>query len=196
MERRSRGRPRSFDPGQVMRRVAETFRDSGYSATSLDELAAVTGLKRPSLNAAFGSKKAMYLRALTTLRDDIATSADRRAAAGLSLREMIRLLLADSITAYLAGPASPRGCLAVCTASAEAVVDADIRHALDDVLGITDAKLAGWFERTGTTEPLRRARLVSGILHSLSVRARAGQPREVLEEMAEDALIWLVPEPE
>ena len=41
------------------------FWKNGYAATSLDDLAAATGMNRPSLYAAFGDKRDLYLKTLT-----------------------------------------------------------------------------------------------------------------------------------
>ena len=61
---RQRGRPREYDPDDALRRALEVFWKTGYSGTSLDAIAAATGMNRPSLYAAFGDKHALYLKAL------------------------------------------------------------------------------------------------------------------------------------
>ncbi|RJF93349.1 TetR/AcrR family transcriptional regulator [Sphingomonas cavernae] len=193
MNKPARGRPRSFDAQQVLGIVADCFRDGGYSATSLDEIAAATGLNRPSLYAAYGDKKAMYLAALARQHDAIAQSFDRLDAEALGLRDTIAALFAWSIASYLAGPHGARGCLAVGTASAEAVRDADIRAALDRTLALVDTRIARWFVRDGIADGAGRAQLVGAAIHSLGVRVRAGQPRETLEAIAAQAIEAIVP---
>ena len=64
-EERRRGRPRSFDEGEVLEKARGVFWDLGYAATSLDDIVRATGLNRPSLYAAFGDKHALYMAALT-----------------------------------------------------------------------------------------------------------------------------------
>src|SRR5678816_734398 len=63
-EERRRGRPRSFDEGEVLEKARAVFWDLGYSATSLDDIVRATGLNRPSLYGAFGDKHALYIAAL------------------------------------------------------------------------------------------------------------------------------------
>ena len=75
---RARGRPRSYDPDVALKAATERFRTTGYAGTSLDDLAAATGLARPSLYAAFGDKRALYLAAIERAHD--------RAAAGFRAR--------------------------------------------------------------------------------------------------------------
>ena len=60
----TRGRPRKFDTDAVLAQVRETFWRYGYAGTSMDQLAAATGLHKPSLYGAFGDKKKLYLAAL------------------------------------------------------------------------------------------------------------------------------------
>src|SRR5580700_11977719 len=61
---RTRGRPRQYDPERALANAAEVFWKYGYAATSLDDLAAATGMNRPSLYAAFGDKRDLYLKTL------------------------------------------------------------------------------------------------------------------------------------
>src|SRR5215208_5043354 len=63
-ERRRRGRPRGYDPDAAMTQAIRTFWKAGYSGTSLDDLGGATGMNRPSLYAAFGDKRTLYLKAL------------------------------------------------------------------------------------------------------------------------------------
>jgi TetR/AcrR family transcriptional repressor of nem operon len=53
-------RPRSFDETEVIAKASELFAALGYSATSIDELVAATGLQRGSLYKAFGSKQKLF----------------------------------------------------------------------------------------------------------------------------------------
>jgi TetR/AcrR family transcriptional regulator, transcriptional repressor for nem operon len=55
-------RPRSFDEAAVLRAARDTFATTGYAATSIDEVAAATGLGKGSLYGAFGDKRQLFLR--------------------------------------------------------------------------------------------------------------------------------------
>ncbi len=81
--KRPRGRPRGFDPEEALKAASERFRTLGYAATSLDDLAAATGLARPSLYAAFGDKKALYLAALARTHHRLEATFDALEAAAL-----------------------------------------------------------------------------------------------------------------
>lgn len=192
---RPRGRPLSHDPAVTLRKIADTFREKGYSATSLDDVSRNTGLNRPSLYATFGDKKAMYLSALERLREDLKLNFGRLERADLSFGQMLKALMANSIEKYLAGESGPNGCLAVGTASAEAVADPDIRKSLNEVLTLIDDSIAALFKRYGAPNAKSQGRMLAAALHSISVRARSGQPRALLEEMGRDALKLVVPPP-
>src|SRR6478735_5667224 len=57
-------RPRSFDTATVLEAIEQQFRATGYAGTSLDDVAAVTGLGRGSIYAAFGDKHELFMRSL------------------------------------------------------------------------------------------------------------------------------------
>ncbi len=63
------GRPISFDQAQMLETIQDQFWDSGYSATSLDNIMKSTGLGKGSLYGAYGSKHDMYLMAFTDYCD-------------------------------------------------------------------------------------------------------------------------------
>lgn len=182
------GRPRTFDPQATLRRIYATFREGGFSGTSLDQIAADTGLNRPSLYAAFGDKRAMYLQALALVATDLEGAADRLEAADLPFPRMLARWFQGCVEAYTDNEQAPGGCLAVCTASAEAVTDADIRRGLSEVLRIIDERMKRWFLAAGYKDAAARAALAAGLMHSLSLRARAGASASQLHALWRNAL--------
>lgn len=64
------GRPRRFDESQVLQSAREQFWNRGYTATSMDDLMAATGLGKGSLYGAFGDKRQLFLRALDDYRNE------------------------------------------------------------------------------------------------------------------------------
>jgi len=187
---RPRGRPRSFDTEATLAQATLTFWQRGYAATSLDDLSAATGLNRPSLYGAFGDKHALYLQALRlyTEQSDAAIAA---ALAGRSVREGLLRVYELALQLYCPADAAARGCLLIGTAATEAPRDDAIRQALGDALrGFTaafEARLRRAMddgELPASTDAAMRAQLASAVLHSMALRARAGDAREALAALA------------
>lgn len=63
-DKRSAGRPRSFDREQLIEKVMHLFWDRGYRDLSFNEIATATGLTRASLYNSFKSKEALFFEAL------------------------------------------------------------------------------------------------------------------------------------
>jgi len=188
---RPRGRPRKFDEAAVLRAALERFRAQGFSNTSLDDLAEATGVNRPSLYAAFGDKKALYLAAIAHMREVVARRFDALIEADYPMEKMLKALFLGAIEGYLTGERGPAGCIAVNTAATEAVTDPDIRAALQAFLAMEDAKVEALLRKAGSPAPEAHARIAASLLHSLSVRARAGEPRAALIALAKDTTALL-----
>lgn len=192
-EKSRRGRPPSYDRDAALGAIRDAFWDRGFSRTSLDDLAAATGMNRPSLYGAFGDKRAMYLAAIEAVVTEM-RSAVTRALGEASLADALRKFYSGAIEAYLTGTSGPRGCLVVCTAAVEATVDSSVRDALARVIAETDIALTARFSRARTdgelgadADPIALARIATAILHSIALRARAGEQRIALEQIAVDA---------
>jgi AcrR family transcriptional regulator len=185
---RKRGRPRAYDPKTALKAVTDAFWEQGFQGASLDDLATATGMNRPSLYAAFGDKKAMYLEALRRLRSQVNAGLDAVLGAGFVPRDALLQFYLRALPVYLSGERGPRGCLAICTASVEAANDEDVRDVLAGLLDDIDGKLAQLFP----SKQKARAHLAASVLHSLAVRARAGQSPKSLRALAEAAVETLM----
>lgn len=192
LSQRPRGRPRSFDTDTALKAASERFRTHGFAGTSLDDLAEATGLARPSLYAAFGDKRAMYLAALARLTERVERQFDGLAALGLPLQPMVERMLLGAIHGYMSGEKGPSGCLLVGTATAEAAADPQVRAALAAFLAVEDRRIEELLTDAGSTRPAAGARIVASVLHSLSIRARAGESRESMEQIARDCAAMIV----
>jgi TetR/AcrR family transcriptional regulator, copper-responsive repressor len=188
MSSKVRGRPRSFDPDEALGRATERFRTHGFAGTSLDDLSAATGLARPSLAAAFGDKRALYIAAIDRLTARVERQLLRLGEAGLPLRGVIERILLGGIELYLTGSDGPEGCLVLNTAATQAASDPEVRAKVTAFLAIEDGRIAELLAAAGSASPDAQGRLVASVLHSLSVRARGGASREELERVARDCI--------
>jgi len=182
--KRTRGRPPGFDRETVLHAAGQRFRTHGFAATSLDELAEATGLNRPSLYAAFGDKRALYLAALARTEGWLVRSFAALREADLPLRAMLERMFAFTIDVYLSGERGPSGCIALNTATAEAVTDPEIRAALARILAIEDREIEALLAQAGDAAAAAHAPVVAAVLHSLSIRARAGESKAAMAEIA------------
>jgi len=185
---RPRGRPRSFDPDRALAAAVERFRTRGFAGTSLDELADATGLNRPSLYSAFGDKRALYLAALERTHARAMRGFDRLTEARLPLRPMLETMFRAIIDGYLTGEDRPSGCVFISTAATASVTDEEIRTRLAEFLAMEDERIERLLADAGDAHAKMHAPIIAAIVHSLSIRARAGAPREELDALAANAI--------
>jgi len=190
-EKAKRGRPRAYDPERALAQATAAFWDAGFSATSLDDLSAATGMNRPSLYGAFGDKRALYLKAIEGYSALAQAAMQTALPYERPLRAALSLLYERALSLYLSGEHGARGCLLTSTAATEAVMDPDIRHAARDALEKIDEAFAARFrfarehgDLPASADPAALAKLASAILHTLSLRARTGAHRADLEAIA------------
>src|SRR5262245_18259781 len=189
---RRRGRPPAYVPEVALARATDAFWKAGYAATSLDELAAATGMNRPSLYSAFGDKHTLYLKALAEYWVVGRATMEKSLAADRPLRDGLRRVYRKALDLYFPPQNSPRGCFIIGTATTEAMHDADVRDALADVLRDIDAAFGARLrlapsrgELRPDADPLILAKLAGATLHTLAIRSRAGESRAELDTIAD-----------
>ncbi|NWE49473.1 TetR/AcrR family transcriptional regulator [Pseudomonas gingeri] len=196
IEGKGRGRPRAYDPQTALQQALGVFWNTGYAGASLDSIATAAGMNRPSLYAAFGDKHALYIKALEQYWEMAAATVDEALKdRSLTLGEALLRFYEGQLSIYFSGDGQPRGCFMIGTATTEAVEDPAIREILSNRLGRLDAELetrlraaieAG--ELHADADPAALAALASGLMHSISIRARAGKSRAELSELARNAV--------
>jgi TetR/AcrR family transcriptional regulator, copper-responsive repressor len=186
-----RGRPRAYDAETALKRATETFWRAGYAGTSLDSIAAATGMNPPSLYAAFGNKHALYLGALAHYWE-LSLAATRDALAeDRPLADSLMHAYDAALSIYFSGKGSARGCFVIGTAVTETVEDAEIRKSVAAGLRAIDADFEARFrtaidrgELRPDADPTVLALIASATMHSIAIRARAGTSRAELREIA------------
>ena len=182
-------------PQAALKQATEAFWKTGYSGTSLDTIAAATGMNPPSLHAAFGNKHAIYLEALARYWE-ISQAANREALAeDRPLGESLMLAYEAALSIYFSGKGNARGCFVVGTAVTEAGDDVAIRNNVATGLRMIDADFEVRFrtarergELKPDADPAALAVLASATMHSIAIRARAGTRRAELREIARKAV--------
>ena len=195
---RGPGRPRSFDPETVIDRARDLFWRDGAGAP-LDALCEVTGLHKPSLYSSFGGKRGLYLAAL----DDYLVEMGRRTVEALAhqpLRTALERFFATDLKVFGAGRAG-RGCFLMSTAIDAASGDREVRQRVEQAFS---AMRVAILERVrtavarGDLRPDADAETVADLIGSthvsLSVEARAGTPRRLLEDKVKRLIDLIVPQ--
>lgn len=195
---KKQGRPRVFDAKTVIGQAREVFWDRGFSAASLDNLSAATKLNRPSLYGAFGDKEDLYLDTLEGYREDSLDILFKALNPALPLRENLANIYAEALKIYLHGETAARGCFLISTATAEAIqydrVREVLRRSLNEFDGAIKERMELAVERgelPADADAATLAKLASAVMHSLAVRARAGDTRETLEAIARSGVDFI-----
>jgi hypothetical protein len=110
------------------------FWQFGYSATSLDQLSDATDMNRPSLYAAFGDKRALYLQTLDSYTERSKAGIAQALDPQLSLAEGLQRFYDYALASYQPSGDPARGCYLIGTAVTEALGDAEVRTRLGSAL--------------------------------------------------------------
>ena len=112
----TRGRPRSFDRAEALRRAMDVFWEHGYETTSINDLTAAMGINSPSLYAAFGCKEELFREAVAHYNDTLGATAAAELRERPTAREAIAAVLRHHAAVFCT-PDNPRGCMIVLAAT-------------------------------------------------------------------------------
>lgn len=192
---RPRGRPRTYDPQRALAQARNAFWQAGFAATSLDDLSAATGMNRPSLYAAFGDKHSLYLELLERYTEASNQAIVREFERDQPLATALTRFYRQALALYLPEDGAARGCFLIGTALSEAAADAQVRSRLRTSLDGFTRALEQRLKRARTegelgrdADPAALADLAAAVLHSLAVRARAGDTRAALNALVKTAV--------
>ncbi len=151
-------------------------------------------MKRPSLRAAFGDKRELYLKTLNAYWGAKAI-AMREALAGRSVEDALLRAYEMALSTYFSGEDGARGCFVVGTAITEAVEDCEIRSIVTAGFRMLDDNFTALFRSARTrgelnndADPEVLGRLATATMQSMAVRARGGAPRDELWAFAREAV--------
>ncbi len=151
----------------------------GYETTSVAELTAAMGITAPSLYAAFGDKKQLFLEAVQLYAGDPQDSARAIADAASAYHAARDLMTAAAVT--YTGEATPKGCLLASATASGSAASADVQDAVADLRRGIETGLRTRAERDiadGVLPPDTHAAALAGLVlavtQGLSVLARDG----------------------
>lgn len=191
------GRPREFDEATAVTRAMEAFWETGYEATSTDTLIEAMGIGRGSLYNAYGSKAALYERALDAYCARDTEALGVRLEGEGPVAPAIREVLMALVEADLADPAG-RGCLMINAAIERAGADAAIAHRVDRAFARIETAFAGALRRGVASGELAAdldcraaARFLMTTIAGLRVVGKATADRRRLEDSVAMAMAAL-----
>lgn len=170
-----------------------TFWRYGYETTSVADLTAAMGVNAPSIYAAFGDKKQLFLESLNLYLGP-PEMLEQTLQAAPTAREAARKMLLGSADAFT-GIDTPAGCLLASATATGSEAAADVRARVAQIRQTIETMLQARIERDmavgilpAETSASGLAALVIGVIQGLSVLARDGAGREKLRAVAELAL--------
>ena len=191
--RRKIGRPLSFDRECALQQAMLTFWRHGYETTSINDLTKAMGVTAPSIYAAFGDKKQLFLAAVRRYAgtDEQREQSISNAASAFAAAQD---LLATS-AALFTGDTTPPGCLLASATATGSDAAEDVRAAVAAIRTGGRLALRRRIEQdvqrgvlpTGTdAEGL--SDLVFAAMQGMSILARDGASRAQLHAVARHVL--------
>jgi len=187
------GRPRQFDPDEVLGQCVQLFWSKGYGATSLDDLLRETGLARQSLYNGFGGKHALFLAALRRYEEQSGERMRSCFAGAGPVRKALRGFMMGIVDR--AGEQRRRGCFMVNSAvelfphdpETARLVAAQHRF-MEKVLRDALERAQERGELSPEKDPRALARFLVAVLHGLNVASKANADRATLQDVVRVAL--------
>lgn len=193
-----RGRPRKYDSQTALQAAGEVFWAQGFSGTSLDDLSAAMGMNRPSIYRAFGDKEAVYRLALAQFTRQMEEGFNHTVSHETDFREGLRKFYRAALEVYSSGE-TPLGCMVMCTAPAASITHLDVQSDLLQVIDQLDKRILKRVELaidegqiSEVMDAKSLSKLIQAVLHSLAIRARAGESKTSLRRFADAALLTIL----
>jgi TetR/AcrR family transcriptional repressor for divergent bdcA len=168
--RRSRGRPRRFDPDEAVATARRLFHARGYDAVSVADVTAALGINPPSFYAAFGNKAGLYARVLDHWAETGAIPLGDILRPDQPVAACLEALLEDAARRFAADPAAA-GCLVL---EGTRCNDADARRAALAFDVAAEGAIREYIAARHPDEADRVADFVSTAMFGLSAKARNG----------------------
>ena len=191
--KRRPGRPLGFDRDKALHQAMLLFWRHGYEATSVNDLTAAMQITPPSLYAAFGDKKQLFLEAVQRYVSGPVTSESIIDGAPTA-RDAANGLL-QAAAAGFTGKDTPSGCLLASSAISCSPAAADVQKVLRDIRLRIEERLRKKIERENRKrngkariDAEAMASYVIALIQGMSTLARDGADRAKLMTLIEAAM--------
>lgn len=190
----ARGRPRTFDRSDALRRAMEVFWEHGYEGTSIAALTAAMQINSPSLYAAFGSKEALFREAVAHYDATLGATAAADLRERPTAREAIAAVLRHHAVVFCE-PDNPRGCMIVLAATTCSEDTRSVHEFLAEWRMALERDFADRVERgiaegdvPAGADAAAVAAFYNTVNHGMAIQARDGADRAKLSSVAEAAI--------
>lgn len=172
------GRPKEFDTQDALAQATRVFWTKGYEATTMVDLLTATGLSKSSLYETFGSKRDLFLAALSGYCDERTQMMRELLQSRATAREAISAFFA-LIVEQARQESRPFGCLSCNEAAQMEAHDTEVQRVVARDLDAMEATFAEVIDRghaDGSIPPQvdsrRHARFLNTLHHGLQLMAR------------------------
>ena len=188
------GRPWGFDRDAALDAALHLFWERGYQATSIAALTSAIGIQPPSLYAAFGDKRALFLECVRLYSQrhegDVRQAFVEETTAKRAVERMLHALAAK-----YTDPTHPPGCLVIGALANHAPENADVA---DELRAMRNGFKQGLVDRIqqdiqagvlpADTDARALATFYAGVAQGMSRQAQDGASYEELEGLAKMAM--------
>ena len=185
-------RPREFDETTVLDAIKDVFWQKGYEGTSYADLIAASGLHKGSLYAAFGDKRALYLKALKAYDDHEVTAAVTLLESATKSRQQSNLSpiesLLNAVIDAVAIQNDRRGCLLCNAAIDQAPHNIEVGNMVSSGLSRMKAAFIKALNRSAFPDADTTASHVNAVYFGMRVMAKSGAPVQMMQE-TRDSLV-------
>ena len=195
-----RGRPKLYDTEAALKAAGAVFWAKGFSGASLDDLSNAMGMNRPSIYRAFGDKEEIYRQALNQFASIMDEAFNQTLIKEQDIRKGLKKFYLKAMEVY-SSDETALGCMVWSTAPAATLihpeVQADLLAAIKhvDAMVLRRVELAieqGQVKKGVDTNSL--SKLIQALLHSISIRVRAGESTTSLKRFIDSAILILLGE--
>ncbi len=193
-----RGRPKLYDAEEALKAAGAVFWTKGFSGTSLDDLSDAMGMNRPSIYRAFGDKEDIYRQALNQFGAMMDEALNQTLLKDQDLRKGLKKFYTKALDVYSSNEV-PLGCMLWSTAPAATLIHSEVQSDLMDAIKHIDGVIMQRLKQAAEQGQINSnvditslAKMMQALLHSISIRVRAGDSVSSLRRFIDKAIVILL----
>lgn len=190
-------RNKQFNENEILDIALNLFWKKGYGATSIQHLEKATGLKRTSLYNAFGNKRSLFMKVLSTYSNNVQEMLTCTIHDAPDCRAMIKDWL-NKVIDFQFNKKTPKGCLVIFSVLENEQHDQEVRKLASALFWKEKELLEQDFHRgikTGELPPdfacERMAGVITTTASGLVILALAGFPKNMLQDQVDMVLAMI-----